>query len=87
LSGNTADITERVDVFGSNVIPPKPPKTFLRLCWEAVQDTTLIILIVAAVISLGLSFYKPPAKGMRLKFVTIASTCMPAKGTKSMRLN
>jgi Ca2+ transporting ATPase len=28
--------------------------------WEALQDITLIILIVAAVISLGLSFYHPP---------------------------
>ena len=28
--------------------------------WEAVQDTTLIILLICAVISLGLSFYHPP---------------------------
>lgn len=57
---NQADLTRRQEVFGSNVIPPKPPKSFLRLAWEAVQDTTLIILIVAAIISLGLSFYHPP---------------------------
>jgi P-type Ca2+ transporter type 2B len=43
-------------VFGSNVIPPKPPKSFLELVWEAIQDVTLIILIVAAIISLLLSF-------------------------------
>ena len=49
-----------MDVFGSNVIPPKPPKPFLQLVWEALQDVTLIILIVAAVISLGLSFYHAP---------------------------
>ena len=42
------------------MIPPKPPKTFLQLVWEALQDVTLIILIIAAIISLGLSFYKPP---------------------------
>lgn len=28
--------------------------------WEALQDVTLIILEVAAMISLGLSFYRPP---------------------------
>ncbi|ESO99441.1 hypothetical protein LOTGIDRAFT_186814 [Lottia gigantea] len=60
LSGNPADLEHRISVFGSNVIPPKPPKSFLRLVWEALQDVTLIILIVAAIISLGLSFYKPP---------------------------
>ena len=46
-------------MFGSNVIPPKPPKSFLQLVWEALQDITLIVLIVAAIISLGLSFYRP----------------------------
>ena len=51
----------RRDVFGSNTIPPKPPKTFMQLVWEALQDVTLIILQVAAVISLALSFYSPPS--------------------------
>uniref|UniRef100_A0A8C6WTR2 Calcium-transporting ATPase n=1 Tax=Neogobius melanostomus TaxID=47308 RepID=A0A8C6WTR2_9GOBI len=35
-------------------------KTFLQLVWEALQDVTLIILEIAAIISLGLSFYHPP---------------------------
>ena len=60
LSGTVADLAVRTEAFGSNVIPPKPPKTFLELVWEALQDVTLIILIVAALISLGLSFYRPP---------------------------
>ncbi|KAF4079868.1 hypothetical protein AMELA_G00183240 [Ameiurus melas] len=66
LSGNPADIESRKLVFGQNFIPPKKPKTFLQLVWEALQDVTLIILEVAAIISLGLSFYRPPdskAKG------------------------
>ncbi|KAL1455133.1 hypothetical protein WDU94_009249 [Cyamophila willieti] len=49
----------RRDTFGSNTIPPKPPKTFLTLVWEALQDVTLIILEIAALVSLGLSLYKP----------------------------
>jgi len=53
------DLDDRRRYYGSNVIPPKPPKSFLRLVWEALQDITLIILIVAALISLGLSFYHP----------------------------
>uniref|UniRef100_A0A8C5QTU6 Calcium-transporting ATPase n=1 Tax=Leptobrachium leishanense TaxID=445787 RepID=A0A8C5QTU6_9ANUR len=60
LSGNPADIERRQEVFGKNIIPPKKPKTFLQLVWEALQDVTLIILEVAAIISLGLSFYRPP---------------------------
>lgn len=60
LSGNPYDLEHRRQVFGSNVIPPKPPKSFLQLVWEALQDVTLIILLVAALISLALSFYKVP---------------------------
>jgi len=60
LTGEKSDVEHRRDVFGSNTIPPKPPKTFLQLVWEALQDVTLIILEVAAVVSLALSFYKPP---------------------------
>ena len=60
LSGDQQDLELRKQVFGANVIPPKPPKTFLQLVWEALQDVTLIILEVAAIISLALAFYKPP---------------------------
>ncbi|XP_046747533.1 plasma membrane calcium-transporting ATPase 2 isoform X2 [Diprion similis] len=59
LSGSVADMQHRQDTFGSNMIPPKPPKTFMQLVWEALQDVTLIILEIAALVSLGLSFYQP----------------------------
>ncbi|XP_039617729.1 plasma membrane calcium-transporting ATPase 1a isoform X2 [Polypterus senegalus] len=72
LSGNPADIERRQTVFGQNFIPPKKPKTFLQLVWEALQDVTLIILEIAAIISLGLSFYRPPGGG--------TETCATAAG-------
>ncbi|KHJ40981.1 calcium-translocating P-type ATPase, PMCA-type [Trichuris suis] len=56
------DIERRRRVFGANFIPPQKPKAFLQLVWEALQDITLIILVGAAIISLGLSFYSPPAE-------------------------
>ncbi|XP_019716045.1 plasma membrane calcium-transporting ATPase 1-like isoform X1 [Hippocampus comes] len=57
LSGNPVDLEKRHAAFGKNFIPPKKAKTFLQLVWEALQDVTLIILEIAAIISLGLSFY------------------------------
>ncbi|XP_075429899.1 plasma membrane calcium-transporting ATPase 2 isoform X5 [Ascaphus truei] len=60
LPGTLTDLEKRRQVFGKNFIPPKTPKTFLQLVWEALQDVTLIILEIAAIISLGLSFYRPP---------------------------
>ncbi|CAL8236201.1 unnamed protein product, partial [Arctogadus glacialis] len=62
LSDNVADLEKRTAVFGQNFIPPKKPKTFLQLVWEALQDVTLIILEIAAIISLGLSFYQAPGE-------------------------
>ncbi|XP_051956993.1 plasma membrane calcium-transporting ATPase 2 isoform X2 [Xyrauchen texanus] len=63
LEGVVTDLDKRKEVFGENLIPPKKPKTFLQLVWEALQDVTLIILEIAAIISLGLSFYQPPGGG------------------------
>ncbi|KAM4651603.1 plasma membrane calcium-transporting ATPase 2 isoform 3-T4 [Discoglossus pictus] len=60
LPGTLTDLEKRRQIFGKNFIPPKKPKTFLQLVWEALQDVTLIILEIAAIISLGLSFYRPP---------------------------
>ncbi|XP_027438055.1 plasma membrane calcium-transporting ATPase 2 isoform X2 [Zalophus californianus] len=62
LPGTTPDLEKRKQIFGQNFIPPKKPKTFLQLVWEALQDVTLIILEIAAIISLGLSFYHPPGE-------------------------
>ncbi|EJD74053.1 calcium ATPase [Loa loa] len=58
------ELDRRRVVFGANEIPPHPPKSFLQLVWEALQDVTLIILLVSAIVSLALSFYRPPDDGL-----------------------
>ena len=52
LSGDEADLRHRRDMYGANVIPAKKAKSFLELAWEALHDFTLIVLIVAAAISI-----------------------------------
>lgn len=47
LTGDERDLEGRRNFYGANSIPPKPPKTFLQLVWEALQDMTLIILQVS----------------------------------------
>ncbi|TPP64026.1 Plasma membrane calcium-transporting ATPase 2 [Fasciola gigantica] len=51
------DFTKRKEKYGVNVIAQQKSKTFCELVGEALQDLTLIVLIVAAVISLALSLY------------------------------
>ena len=54
LSGDIDDIQTRLDFFGKNFVEGKPPKSFCQLCWSAMKDFTLIMLIICAVISLVL---------------------------------
>lgn len=44
--------------FGINKLPIREPKPFWKLCWEALQDRTLIILTIAAIVSLALGLYE-----------------------------
>lgn len=51
LTGDHADLARRQQVYGKNVIPPKKAKSFCRLILEALEDTTLIILMISAAVS------------------------------------
>ncbi|XP_062109949.1 calcium-transporting ATPase 9, plasma membrane-type [Humulus lupulus] len=54
IDGDENDLLKRRNAFGSNTYPRKKGRSFLRFLWEAWQDLTLIILIIAAVVSLVL---------------------------------
>ncbi|KAL5810528.1 hypothetical protein ACOSQ4_027096 [Xanthoceras sorbifolium] len=48
-----SDIPVRQKIYGINRYTEKPPRTFLMFVWDALQDLTLIILMVCAVVSIG----------------------------------
>lgn len=52
IHSNFTELDDRKFAFGMNFIPPVPPKSFIALAFEALQDKTLIILMVAAVVSI-----------------------------------
>ncbi|KAL2321465.1 hypothetical protein Fmac_025844 [Flemingia macrophylla] len=54
ISGDDADLLRRKNAFGTNTYPRKKGRSFWRFLWEAWQDLTLIILIIAAAVSLAL---------------------------------
>ncbi|KAK9054776.1 hypothetical protein SSX86_025855 [Deinandra increscens subsp. villosa] len=54
VPGDDTELSNRRITFGSNTYPVKPGRSFLRFIWEALKDLTLIILIVAAAVSLVL---------------------------------
>ncbi|KAG4186034.1 hypothetical protein ERO13_A08G017200v2 [Gossypium hirsutum] len=54
IPGDDSDLLKRRNAFGSNTYPRKKGRSFWRFVWEACQDLTLMILVVAAVASLAL---------------------------------
>ncbi|XP_062226645.1 calcium-transporting ATPase 5, plasma membrane-type-like isoform X2 [Phragmites australis] len=54
VSGDDSDLTARQNAFGSNTYPRKKGRSFLAFVWDACKDLTLIILMVAAAVSLAL---------------------------------
>lgn len=53
-----ATYVDRKRVFGTNVLPTKSAKSIWRLMWEQYNDKILILLTIAAVISLALGLYE-----------------------------
>ncbi|KAI9359073.1 PMCA-type calcium-translocating P-type ATPase [Pilaira anomala] len=49
---------QRKHAFGSNILPESQSKTIFQLMWIAFQDKTLILLAIAAVVSLGVGLYE-----------------------------
>ncbi|KAI7872549.1 PMCA-type calcium-translocating P-type ATPase [Spinellus fusiger] len=49
---------QRQNVFGTNILPSLPCKSILSLMWDALQDKTLILLSIAAIVSLGVGIYE-----------------------------
>ncbi|CAJ0758427.1 18356_t:CDS:2 [Entrophospora sp. SA101] len=50
---NARPFKERREHFGKNVLPETTQRSFFSLVWEAYQDRTLILLSIAALVSLA----------------------------------
>ncbi|XVE89871.1 hypothetical protein DITRI_Ditri20bG0029900 [Diplodiscus trichospermus] len=53
ISANEAGLAHRINVFGANRYQKPPTKSFLSFIYEAFKDTTIVILLVCAILSLG----------------------------------
>ncbi|MDD2418193.1 MAG: calcium-translocating P-type ATPase, PMCA-type [Oscillospiraceae bacterium] len=51
------DANERLKTYGYNKLNEKPPRSFLRRFLDQLKDVMVIILMIAAAISLGVSIY------------------------------
>ncbi|PFH53183.1 hypothetical protein AMATHDRAFT_138450 [Amanita thiersii Skay4041] len=53
-----ATLDDRRRVYGENILPQRPSKTLLQLMWSAMKDKVLVLLSIAAVVSLALGLFQ-----------------------------
>lgn len=68
--------SDRRRVFGRNVVPDARRKSFLRLLWDAYNDKILILLTVAAVISLSLGIYEATSGQSQVDWIEGVAVCI-----------
>ncbi|TFK75096.1 calcium-translocating P-type ATPase [Pluteus cervinus] len=54
----TAPLAHRQHIYGTNTLPQRASKSLLALMWLALKDKVLVLLSIAALISLALGFYQ-----------------------------
>ncbi|KAH9015966.1 calcium-translocating P-type ATPase [Lactarius deliciosus] len=53
-----ATIGDRQRIYGQNILPQRPSKSLLLLMWLALQDKVIVLLLIAAVVSLALGLFQ-----------------------------
>ncbi|KAL3478333.1 hypothetical protein BJX99DRAFT_269327 [Aspergillus californicus] len=76
--GETASplFADRHRVFGTNALPAAPTKKFHRLLWDAYNDKIIILLTIAAVVSLSLGIYEAASGQSRVDWIEGVAVCV-----------
>ncbi|KAJ5559058.1 hypothetical protein N7461_003030 [Penicillium sp. DV-2018c] len=69
-SGDGSPFEDRIRVFGQNRLPTHK-SSFLKLFWDAYNDKIIILLTIAAVVSLSLGIYKTVSDGTGVEWVDL----------------
>ncbi|KAL4878209.1 hypothetical protein BJY04DRAFT_221359 [Aspergillus karnatakaensis] len=68
--------TDRTRIFGTNALPSPPKKKFARLLWDAYNDKIIILLTIAAVVSLSLGIYEAAAGQSQVDWIEGVAVCV-----------
>ncbi|KAL2846879.1 hypothetical protein BJY01DRAFT_213140 [Aspergillus pseudoustus] len=73
---NPSPFADRIRVFGTNALPDAPQKSFARLLWDAYNDKIIILLTIAAVVSLSLGIYEAAAGQSQVDWIEGVAVCV-----------
>ncbi|KAH1334820.1 hypothetical protein KXV68_001983 [Aspergillus fumigatus] len=68
--------SDRTRVFGRNVLPDAKRKGFGRLLWDAYNDKIIILLTIAAVVSLALGIYEAVSGQSQVDWIEGVAVCV-----------
>ncbi|KAL4915474.1 hypothetical protein BDW62DRAFT_212711 [Aspergillus aurantiobrunneus] len=73
---DVAPFTDRTRIFGTNAIPSAPKKKFFLLLWDAYNDKIIILLTIAAVVSLSLGIYEAASGQSQVDWIEGVAVCV-----------
>lgn len=75
-SGHGSPFEDRIRVFSQNKLPARKSTGFLKLFWAAYNDKIIILLTIAAVVSLSLGIYETVSEGTGVQWVEGVAICV-----------
>ncbi|CAG7959590.1 unnamed protein product [Penicillium olsonii] len=75
-SGDGSPYEDRIRVFSQNRLPARKSSGFLKLFWIAYNDKIIILLTIAAVVSLSLGIYETVDAGSGVDWVEGVAICV-----------
>ncbi|KAJ5963049.1 hypothetical protein N7481_013354 [Penicillium waksmanii] len=75
-TGNGLLFEDRIRVFGQNRLPARKSTGFLKLFWIAYNDKIIILLTIAAIVSLSLGIYESVDGGTGVEWVEGVAICV-----------
>lgn len=71
-----SQFVDRIRVFSQNRLPARKTAGFLKLLWLAYNDKIIILLTIAAVVSLSLGIYETASEGSGVDWIEGVAICV-----------
>ncbi|KAB8233552.1 uncharacterized protein BDW43DRAFT_275482 [Aspergillus alliaceus] len=76
VPSSSSQFYDRIRVFGRNELPEPRRKGFVKLLWDAYNDKIIILLTIAAVISLSLGIYEAASGQSQVDWIEGVAVCV-----------
>ncbi|KAE8349552.1 hypothetical protein BDV28DRAFT_58843 [Aspergillus coremiiformis] len=76
VSAAASQFDDRIRIFSQNRLPARKSTGFLKLLWLAYNDKIIILLTIAAIVSLSLGIYETVSEGSGVDWVEGVAICV-----------